>query len=425
MEPARTRTRRGFHQHPDAALISAELVSGCRAIDSRLMARNPARRWPRQLRSIHPRPAPRRRVRVETGVYQNPSTGGFEIEYTDVHGRIRWKMVRGGLDEARSARAEAQRQRLAFATVAEEWLSRQTHLRPRSYQGYARSLRRHCFPRIGERPIASVDEEAVANLVRDLQAEGLAGSTIAGVLVPLGAVLRWGVRQKLVPYNAVARLERSERPKRKRREKRILTADEIDALLRATSKAYTPIIATAIFTGLRLSELLGLWWGDIDLDDGALHVRRTRDRAGEYGEPKTTRSARTVVLTPSLVALLRKHKSASAHNGPSDPVFATRTGRPVYYRNLTRQGLAAAVTRAGIDHAAQPRLRFHDLRHTYASLLIAEGLNLVFVSRQLGHADPSYTLSTYGGVFDRVRYESQAAERLEAVFPPTLREEHH
>jgi integrase len=97
----------------------------------------------------------------------------------------------------------------------------------------------------------------------------------------------------------------------------------------------------------------------------------------------------------------------------------------VYYRNLTRQGLAAAVTRAGIDHEPQPRLRFHDLRHTYASLLIAEGLNVVFVSRQLGHADPSYTLSTYGGVFDRVKYEIRAAERLEAVFPPSLREEQH
>jgi integrase len=232
-----------------------------------------------------------------------------------------------------------------------------------------------------------------------------------------------GVRQKLVPYNAVERLERSERPKRKRREKRILTGEEIEALLRATSKTYRPIIATAIFTGLRLSELLGLWWGDIDLDDGAMHVRRTRDRIGNYAEPKTQRSARNVVLTPSLVGLLREHKGASARNGPSDPVFATRTGRPVYYRNLTRQGLAAAVARAGINHEPQPKLRFHDLRHTYASLLIAEGLNVVFVSRQLGHADPSYTLSTYGGVFDRVKYEARAAERLEAVFPPSLRQE--
>ena len=181
-----------------------------------------------------------------------------------------------------------------FATVAEEWLSKQTHLRPRSYEGYARALRRHCFPRFGERPIASVDEDAIANLVRDLQAEGLSGSTVAGVLVPLGGVLRYAVRQKLVPYNPVARLERSERPRLVRREKRILTADEIEALLLATTKAYRPIIATAIFTGLRQSELLGLWWGDLDLDGGVLHVRRTLDRTG------TTRSRRrSNLLGPS------------------------------------------------------------------------------------------------------------------------------
>ena len=95
----------------------------------------------------------------------------------------------------------------------------------------------------------------------------------------------------------------------------------------------------------------------------------------------------------------------------------------MYYRNVTRQGLAVAVDRAGIDHEPQPKLRFHDLRHTYTSLLIAQGLSLLFVSRQLGHAFPSYTLNTYAGVFDRVEYECRAAERLEAVFPPSLRKE--
>src|SRR4051794_3040259 len=104
------------------------------------MPRTPRMRWPQALRSVPSRARPPRRVRVERGVYQNPSTGGFEIEFTDAQGRIRWKMVRGGLEDARSARAEAQRLRLAFATVAEEWLSRQTHLRPRSYDGYARAL---------------------------------------------------------------------------------------------------------------------------------------------------------------------------------------------------------------------------------------------------------------------------------------------
>jgi integrase len=369
---------------------------------------------------IRPRARPPRRVRVELGVYKNPATGAFEIEYTDANGRIRWKRVYGGLDEARSARAEAQRLRLAFTTVAEEWLARQTHLRPRTFEGYARALRRHVFPRIGERPLANVDEEAVASLVRDLQAEGLSGSTIVGVLVPLGGVLRYAVRQKLVPYNAVSRLERSERPRIVKREKRILTADEIKALLGATTNAYRPVIATAIFTGLRLSELLGLWWGDVDLDGGVLHVRRQLARTGSYTEPKTANSARSVLLTPSLVALLREHKVACTRTAPDDTVFATESGRPMYYRNVTH-GLALGVERAGINREPYPSLRFHDLRHTYASLLIAQGLNVFFVSRQLGHALPRTTLDIYTGLFVRAEHANRAVEGLEAVFPPSLR----
>jgi integrase len=383
------------------------------------MSRNAGKGW-RGLLSIHTREPPPRRLRVERGIYVNPSTGGFEITYVDGSGRLRWKMVPGGLGNARSARVEAKRLRLAFATVAEEWLTKQTHLRPRTYEGYARALRRHVFPRIGQYPIANVDEEAVANLVRELDAQGLSGWTIRGVLIPLGRVLRYAVRQKLAPYNAVSRLERSERPHVVRREKRILTTDEIETLLRATPKGYQPIITTAVFTGLRLSELLGLWWGDVDLDSGVLTVRRQLDRTGSYTEPKTPRSARTVVLTPSLVTLLRQHKRGSPRTGPGDVVFATETGRPMYYRNVTRRGLAVGIDRAGLNRDGQPRLRFHDLRHTYASLLIAQGLNVVFVSRQLGHAFPSFTLNTYGGVFDRVEHARRAVEGLEVVFPRSL-----
>ena len=351
----------------------------------------------------------------------NPSTGGFEIEFVDGSGRIRWKVVRGGLEE-RVRRALRHRDFGSHSRPLRRNGSLSKHTYVHEPMRDARALRRHVFPRIGECPISTVDEEAIANLVRDLEAQGLSGWTIKGVLIPLGRVLRYAVRQKLAPYNAVSRLERSERPRITRREKRILTADEIEALLRATPKTYRPIIATAVFTGLRLSELLGLWWGDVDLDNGALHVRRQLDRTGNYSEPKTQRSARTVVLSPSLVALLREHRDASTCAGPGDTVFATETGRPMYYRNVTRRGLAVGIDRAGINRQREPRLRFHDLRHTYASLLIAQGLNVIFVSRQLGHAFPSFTLNTYGGLFDRVENANRAAAGLEAAFPPSLDE---
>ena len=123
---------------------------------------------------------------------------------------------------------------------------------------------------------------------------------------------------------------------------------------------------------------------------------------------------------PSLARLLRGHKLASAHSAPSDPVFATLTGAPMYYRNVSRRGFAAAVAKAGLDQPGEPRLRFHDLRHTFASLLIAEGLNIVYVSRQLGHATPSFTLDVYSHLFDRAEHAKRASRALEAGFASIL-----
>jgi integrase len=123
---------------------------------------------------------------------------------------------------------------------------------------------------------------------------------------------------------------------------------------------------------------------------------------------------------PSLAALLREHKLASGHSRPDDPVFATLSGRPMYYRNVSRRGLSVAVRKGGLNEGGAPRLRFHDLRHTFASLLIAQGLNVVFISRQLGHASPSITLDVYGGLFDRAEHARRAIEGLEAAFGGAL-----
>jgi len=152
-------------------------------------------------------------------------------------------------------------------------------------------------------------------------------------------------------------------------------------------------------------------------------------RLVSYGDNFTRKwwifAAGTILLTLfaivfALGALLREHRIRSSHGGATDPVFATATGRPMYYRNVTRRGLTAAITKAGLAREGEPRLRFHDLRHTYASLLIAQGLNVVFISRQLGHASPSMTLDVYGGLFDRAEHARRASDGLEAAFSSVL-----
>ena len=226
-----------------------------------------------------------------------------------------------------------------------------------------------------------------------------------------------------MPSNPIARLERHERPRPERREMRVLDRHEIGALLDAADAAHRPLIATSVFTGLRQGEALGLVWGDVDLAAGALRVRKQLDRGGDRVALKTPEAARDVVLMPALVSMLREQKAkafARGHARPSDYVFASEVGTPLHYRNVSRRGLDRAMQRAGLAGDGRPKLRWHDLRHTYASLLIAQGANVVFVSRQLGHASPTITLDVYGHLFDHAEHAQRARDALQQQFGGVL-----
>jgi integrase len=131
---------------------------------------------------------------------------------------------------------------------------------------------------------------------------------------------------------------------------------------------------------------------------------------------KTPASRREVILAPALEKLLRKHWLASSHKAPDDFVFAAPDGTGIDYRTVGKE-FRSAVKAAGLTHTG--RLTLHSLRHTYASLLIASGLDVVFVSRQLGHANPTITLTTYAHLFQQADHAAKAREALEASYLPT------
>jgi integrase len=156
---------------------------------------------------------------------------------------------------------------------------------------------------------------------------------------------------------------------------------------------------------MRHSELLGLIWHEVDLRGGVVHVGAQLSRA-RSGTPcrrvaLKTRSARwQIPLTPQLATLLRDHRTTSPFNSNRDWVFATRNGTPLAHRNVQRSALSRAVHAAGLKQDGT-RLRFHDLRHTFASHLIVDlNLDVVQVSRILGHASPATTLDIYAHLFD-------------------------
>lgn len=386
---------------------------------------------PESVGETSPKQAPRRKAVGPRypGVYEmrqaDPNARKvYEIGFTGSDGKRHWKVIGPSLREAVAKREELRAKvrrgervapsKMTFAEAAEKWLAQQHHLRARTRAGYDGCLRRHVLPRIGRRRVCDVTVDDVAAIVVALRRKGLSGSYIKNALKPVSGIMQWAVRRGHAQANPVAQLERSERPQVERREMRVLEPDEVRRLLEAASDKWRPILTVAVFTGMRLSEILGLRWQDVDFDRKVLRVRFQLGRDGGLVEPKTRAAVRDVAVPAFLVKLLAEHRLASGPVGLSDFVFRTRTGKAEHWRNCTRRGFGEALERAGIDVTHKPRPRFHDLRHAAASMWISEGLPVTWVSRQLGHANPAVTLTVYARLFDEEQHADRAREAMEA-----------
>ena len=180
------------------------------------------------------------------------------------------------------------------------------------------------------------------------------------------------------------------------------------------------MVATVLYTGLRISELLGLVWDDVDFAAGVIHVRAQLSRAHRGAParrvaPKTPASVRDVPLVAQLARLLSAHRQRSPFARGADWVFATARGTPYGHRNVSRRCLGRAAQLAGLNDDGWPPLRFHDLRHTFASHLIIDlGLDVAQVSRILGHARITITLDIYTHLFEDARHAHDIRTRMAA-----------
>ena len=281
-----------------------------------------------------------RRVSVKNrpGIYYREGQHGrrYEIAFRDSDGRQRWKVTGGNLKEAEGA-LEAMRgrmrrgERVAPTRVTFEEgvaLWRPTLASLDSDPGRVQSsLRVHLLPAFGPLRLAEISTDDVARFIDNLKGQGYASWSDSRSANCPRAGLQLAVRRGIVGANPVKGLERGERPTVSVGEMRILDRDEIGKLLAAANPDRRALLATGVFTGLRLGELLGLIWSDIDLDRGTIWVSRQLDRkSGERVEPKTLKAKRSVVLMPALGRILREHRLRSRHSGDDDFVFAASDG---------------------------------------------------------------------------------------------------
>jgi integrase len=346
--------------------------------------------------------------------------------------------VREGTHTARGAS-------ITVAEAAALWLQAAglNNLERSTTAQYESHVTLHINPLIGRAKLADLTTPRVQRFADDLltrpkaddPGETVSRSTARKVLASLKGIIKHAQRQGQIAKNPAqpVSIRVSKRGTAKLKAGRDFPSKpEINVILQAASGRWRPLLITAVFTGMRSSELRGLRWEDVDLDAKLIHVRQRADAWGTMGAPKSEAGERTIPMTPMVVNALREWRLTCPHRdrgnkGEGDPgvlelVFPTSTGVVEYHANIMHRGfhplqVACGMTRptGETDDEGQPILRakygLHTLRHFFASWLIDQGISLKKVQGMLGHATMAMTADTYGHLFPDL--ENDAAKMAE------------
>ncbi|OGP49634.1 MAG: hypothetical protein A2Y79_04875 [Deltaproteobacteria bacterium RBG_13_43_22] len=301
-----------------------------------------------------------------------------------------------------------------FEEVAKDWFETQVipKKRPKTARYYRNIKDNHLVPYFGKVKVNRIDfsliekymskkfgdyeeylrkkeelekKETKISLKRVIDKESINKTVTA-----LGTILKYAARRRFIKSNPVPNVEKFRKEAGNfKEEKRFLTPEEIQLLLKQEDPKWGPIILTAVLTGMREEEILGLQWGDIDWNQGQIYINRTLQEGGFYN-PKTKTSRRKIDIDPGLLTELKKWK-LRCPKGEYEMVFPNSVGNPMDATHMLRRIFYPALSRAKVA-----KIRFHDLRHTNASLRIEAGQNPKYIQEQLGHSSIQVTMDIYG-----------------------------
>jgi integrase len=293
------------------------------------------------------------------------------------------------------------------------WLedTAQMNVRPRTFIRYREIVTRHILPTLGGIKLQKLTPQHLQKLYKAKRQEGLAPGTVKNIHRLLHNALNDALRWELVSRNVSDALDA---PRVPRQERIMITIEQAQRFLDVIKDdPLEALYVVAIFTGAREGEILGTRWEDIDLTKGQLQIRRTIARVPKQGfkvsEPKTPKSRRLIHLTPYTVEALKRHRTrqneARQAAGPlwddQGWVFCNSVGRPIEVASLLTRSFRPLLEKAGL-----PRIRFHDLRHAFASFLLALGVHPKVVQETLGHSQVSQTFDTYAHLLPTLHEEA-------------------
>lgn len=313
----------------------------------------------------------------------------------------------------------------AKTTLAEylgQWLQDYcwSNLASRTAEGYESIIRCHLVPSLGQIHLTELKPEHIQHLYSEKLTAGLSHRTVRYIHVTLHKALHNAVKLGIIVRNPTDAVEP---PKVQRHEMHTMSESDIHIFLEfAKSTPYYALFYTALFTGMRRSELLGLRWSDVDLILCQLSVTRAlhqlQDGSLIFREPKTAKGRRSISLSPSTAIVLREHREQQEEMRQTlgsaltedDLIFCHVDGKPLL-PNSVSHAWAKLACRTGLKG-----IRLHDARHTHASLMLKQGIHPKIVQERLGHASIQITLDTYSHVVPGL--QQAAANKFDDIVLP-------
>lgn len=306
---------------------------------------------------------------------------------------------------------------LRLGDYLQRWLedSKKGSVKRVTYEGYARQVRNHLVPTLGRIKLRALTPAHLRGLYREKTETGLSARTVGYIHTTIHNALEQAVKDGLLPRN-VADVVKP--PQLCKEEIQPLTPAQTKTFLEAVGgDRFEALYVLAVTAGPRQGELLGLKWEDIAPDRKLLQVKRTLSstKGGEpvFSNPKTAKGRRSVKLTARAVEALKRHRERQLEEREEVAglwqnhglVFPTQVGTPMSRHNLVARSFKPLLKRAGL-----PEIRFHDLRHTCATLMLAVGANPKVAQETLGHANVTITLDTYSHLLPNM--QGEVAEKV-------------
>ncbi|WP_247742824.1 site-specific integrase [Shimia sp. R9_1] len=337
-------------------------------------------------------------------------------KYSEIARRLRGRLLAQIGQQLSKGKIRMSKSSKTVSDACQSWLKtcQRNELERSTMKAYRSHVRIHIEPKIGGLLLAELSRGDIRDFMDDLLDGDVSRAQVKKIMVSLRAILTEAVEREWASHNVAAevKLKRSSRADGKRVD--VPTKAEIRAIIAKAPASHRAMFITAIFTGMRISELRGLTWGAIDFDRRVIQIRQRADEYCEIGLPKSRAGTREIPMAPTVFEELWEWK-ANATESKLDLVFPNSVGKVQNYSNIYNRVFKPMLVKEGIvDDKGEAKFGIHALRHAAASLFIEQGWNPKKIQALLGHASITMTMDVYGHLFENAEEDVSMFEKLDA-----------